>query len=54
MKKYFKPASKEIVLDSQALLAGSDKDGMLDGETDMQGAKGVNGRIIIDDEDEDY
>lgn len=52
MKKYFKPASKEIVLDSQALLAGSDK-GLLDGETDVQGAKGINGRIIIDDE-EDY
>lgn len=52
MKKYFKPASKEIVLDSQALLAGSDKEGLLDGETDVQGAKGINGRIIIDDEED--
>lgn len=52
MKKYFKPASKEIVLDSQALLAGSDKEGLLDGETGTQGAKGINGRIIIDDEED--
>lgn len=52
MKKYYKPASKEIVLDTQALLNNVSKDpeGIDGGDV---GAKGINGRIIIDDE-EDY
>lgn len=51
MKKYYKPASKEIVLDTQALLNNVSKDpeGIDGGEV---GAK-RNYRIIIDDE-EDY
>lgn len=53
MKKYYKPASKEIVLDSQVLLAGSiekDPEGIDGGDV---GAKGIYGRIV-DDEDENF
>ncbi len=52
MKKYNKPVSKKVVLDEQALLAGSlgkDNQG-IDG-SDV-GAKRFNG-ILIDDEEEE-
>lgn len=39
MKKYIKPAVVTVKIDNQTILAGSDKQGMLDGETETQGAK---------------
>ena len=40
MKKYIKPAVVTVKIDNQAILAASNKQGMLDGETGEQGAKG--------------
>lgn len=56
MKKYKKPAIKEIVIENENILAGSinGDGGSLNGYVgDGEAAKGINGRIIIDDDEEE-
>lgn len=54
MKKYYKPVSKEIVLDGQELLAGSfnGEDGTLNNSVGSGEAAKRNNLIIIDDEED--